>query len=116
MTCAYDQEQGELVACGGLDNICSIYKINQQALKARAHTHFAHICNPLCVCAQIYLHLHTHVLPFNTVPRHLFSTTELQSVLRASKELSQHDGYLSCCRFIGDKQMLTASGDARCLT
>uniref|UniRef100_A0A7S2C902 Uncharacterized protein n=1 Tax=Florenciella parvula TaxID=236787 RepID=A0A7S2C902_9STRA len=67
MTCAFDQEKGEWVACGGLDNICSIYKINQQ------------------------------------------------SVLRASKELSQHDGYLSCCRFIGNNQMLTASGDARCI-
>lgn len=67
MTCAFDQEQGDWVACGGLDNICSIYKINQQ------------------------------------------------SVLRASKELSQHDGYLSCCRFIGNNQMLTASGDARCI-
>lgn len=69
MTCAYDQDQGNWVACGGLDNICSIYHVNQNQ----------------------------------------------QQVMRASKELSQHDGYLSCCRFVGERNMLTASGDARCI-
>ena len=28
MTCAFEPTKGELVACGGLDNLCSIYKIN----------------------------------------------------------------------------------------
>lgn len=27
MTCAYEQSAGQLVACGGLDNICSVYKL-----------------------------------------------------------------------------------------
>ena len=29
MTCAFEQSQGNLVACGGLDNLCSIYQVNQ---------------------------------------------------------------------------------------
>jgi len=30
-------------------------------------------------------------------------------------ELAQHEGYLSCCRFIGDKQLLSSSGDGSCI-
>ena len=29
MTCAFEQSRGNLVACGGLDNLCSIYQLNQ---------------------------------------------------------------------------------------
>ena len=29
MTCAFEQSKNQLVACGGLDNLCSIYQINQ---------------------------------------------------------------------------------------
>lgn len=29
MTCAFEQSKGNLVACGGLDNLCSIYQLNQ---------------------------------------------------------------------------------------
>lgn len=29
MTCAFEQTKGNLVACGGLDNICSVYQLNQ---------------------------------------------------------------------------------------
>ena len=28
MTCAYEQQQNQLVACGGLDNLCTIYKLD----------------------------------------------------------------------------------------
>lgn len=65
MTCAFEQTKGNLVACGGLDNICSVYDISQ---------------------AQ-----HT------------------------TQELTAHDGYLSCCRFIDDKTLLTSSGDSSCI-
>eukprot|EP00630_Chrysocystis_fragilis_P005175 CAMPEP_0197387642 /NCGR_PEP_ID=MMETSP1165-20131217/643_1 /TAXON_ID=284809 /ORGANISM="Chrysocystis fragilis, Strain CCMP3189" /LENGTH=315 /DNA_ID=CAMNT_0042912973 /DNA_START=500 /DNA_END=1445 /DNA_ORIENTATION=- len=35
MTCAFEQSRNDLVACGGLDNLCSIYRINQaQATRA----------------------------------------------------------------------------------
>jgi guanine nucleotide-binding protein G(I)/G(S)/G(T) subunit beta-1 len=36
------------------------------------------------------------------------------SVRRANKELQGHDGYISCCRFVNDRTILTSSGDATC--
>lgn len=64
MTCAYEQTQGQSVACGGLDNICSIYAVSDQ------------------------------------------------ENARATKELAAHDGYVSCCRFMGPSNILTSSGDS----
>ncbi|KAH9256255.1 hypothetical protein BASA81_005476 [Batrachochytrium salamandrivorans] len=69
MTCAYEQTGDDLVACGGLDNLCSIYKVKLDG----------------------------------------------SAVNRAEKELQSHDGYLSCCRFVNQKQILTASGDSTCI-
>lgn len=66
MTCAY-APSGSFVACGGLDNICSIY-----SLKTR------------------------------------------EGNVRVSRELSGHAGYLSCCRFLSDNQIITTSGDMTC--
>lgn len=66
MTCAY-APSGSYVACGGLDNICSIY-----SLKTR------------------------------------------EGNVRVSRELSGHAGYLSCCRFLSDNQIITTSGDMTC--
>jgi guanine nucleotide-binding protein G(I)/G(S)/G(T) subunit beta-1 len=67
MTCAY-APSGNFVACGGLDNICSIY-----SLKSR------------------------------------------EGAIRVARELSGHTGYLSCCRFLSDRQILTSSGDMSCM-
>lgn len=64
MTCAFEQSKGNLVACGGLDNLCSIYQLNQP------------------------------------------------QVMRSYRELAAHDGYLSCCRFLNEQQIITASGDS----
>ncbi|XP_015685761.1 guanine nucleotide-binding protein subunit beta-4-like, partial [Protobothrops mucrosquamatus] len=66
MTCAY-APSGNYVACGGLDNICSIYN-----LKTR------------------------------------------EGNVRVSRELPGHTGYLSCCRFLDDNQIITSSGDTTC--
>merc|ERR1712121_330913 len=66
MNCAY-APSGSYVACGGLDNICSIY-----SLKTR------------------------------------------EGNVRVSRELPGHTGYLSCCRFLDDSQILTSSGDTTC--
>ncbi|KAI1726751.1 WD domain, g-beta repeat domain-containing protein [Ditylenchus destructor] len=66
MTCAY-APTGSFVACGGLDNICSIY-----SLKTR------------------------------------------EGNVRVSRELPGHTGYLSCCRFLDDNQIVTSSGDMTC--
>lgn len=66
MTCAY-APSGSFVACGGLDNICSIY-----SLKTR------------------------------------------EGNVRVSRELTGHSGYLSCCRFMDDNNIITSSGDMTC--
>jgi len=66
MTCAYSPS-GAYVACGGLDNVCSIY-----SLKTR------------------------------------------EGNVRVSRELQGHTGYLSCCRFLDDNQIVTSSGDMTC--
>jgi guanine nucleotide-binding protein G(I)/G(S)/G(T) subunit beta-1 len=67
MTCAFSPG-GNTVACGGLDNICSVYSITQK-----------------------------------------------DAPTRATRELSAHTGYLSCCRFVNDRQILTSSGDQSCM-
>jgi len=69
MTCAYSPS-GQYVACGGLDNICTVYKLPEgsSAVSQKAHC-----------------------------------------------ELAQHEGYLSCCRFITDTEIATSSGDSTCI-
>jgi len=71
MSCSIDQVRAQLVACGGLDNMCSIYRIGE---------------------------------PSNEQSQD--PKSELVS------ELMAHDGYISCCRFIGNKNIVTASGDS----
>jgi guanine nucleotide-binding protein G(I)/G(S)/G(T) subunit beta-1 len=71
MTCAYSPS-GSFVACGGLDNICSVYKLPVGAKEA---------------------------------------TTQQKT----HSELAQHEGYLSCCRFISDNEIITSSGDGSCI-
>ena len=68
MTCAY-APSGNFVACGGLDNICSIYNLRAKE----------------------------------------------GSGVKVARELSAHTGYLSCCRFLNDRQILTSSGDMSCM-
>jgi len=36
MTCAFEQSRGNLIACGGLDNVCSIYNLQQTSTNSRA--------------------------------------------------------------------------------
>jgi guanine nucleotide-binding protein G(I)/G(S)/G(T) subunit beta-1 len=67
MTTAYSPS-GNYVACGGLDNICSIYNLSSR-----------------------------------------------DGPTRVARELSGHSGYLSCCRFINDRRILTSSGDMTCV-
>ncbi|XP_063718461.1 guanine nucleotide-binding protein subunit beta-1-like [Symsagittifera roscoffensis] len=66
MTCAY-APSGNLVASGGLDNVCSIYTLRTR-----------------------------------------------EGNVKVSRELSGHTGYLSCCRFINDNEIITSSGDMTC--
>jgi len=69
MTCAYSPSGG-YVACGGLDNICSVYSLRQ---------------------------------------------TDPSQQIRVLRELNAHTGFLSCCRFLNDRQIVTSSGDQTCM-
>lgn len=69
MTCCFEQSAGNMVACGGLDNLCSIYQLGSPNAQN----------------------------------------------MRASHELTAHDGYLSCCRFLDERNILTSSGDSTCI-
>jgi len=73
MTCAYEPTKGLYVACGGLDNLCSVYKVDAEGASA--------------------------------------GNTRVDNYA----ELVKHDGYLSCCRFIDDRKIITSSGDATCI-
>jgi len=73
MTCAYSPS-GNLVACGGLDNICSVYKLPSNGQAPKEGQQQKTYC-----------------------------------------ELAQHEGYLSCCRFIQDDEIITSSGDSTCI-
>jgi len=67
MTCAFSPSGG-FVACGGLDNICSIYNLRS-----------------------------------NDIP------------IRVCRELNAHTGFLSSCRFLDERQIVTSSGDMSCI-
>jgi guanine nucleotide-binding protein G(I)/G(S)/G(T) subunit beta-1 len=67
MTCAF-APSGSFVACGGLDNICSVYNLRSRELP-----------------------------------------------IRVTRELNAHSGYLSCCRFLDDRRIVTSSGDMTCI-
>ncbi|PVV03857.1 hypothetical protein BB560_001639 [Smittium megazygosporum] len=67
MTCAYSPS-ANFAACGGLDNVCSIFNLNTK-----------------------------------------------EGVVKIARELTAHVGYISCCRFLSDRQIITSSGDTTCL-
>lgn len=75
MTCAY-APSGGYVACGGLDNICSIYPLRPAGQSGQGPA---------------------------------------SQGVKVARELSAHTGYLSCCRFINDRQIVTSSGDMTCM-
>lgn len=43
------------------------------------------------------------------------SIFSLKSPTKPIKELAGHTGYLSCCKFLNDHQILTSSGDTSCI-
>jgi len=84
MTCAINPAN-TLVACGGLDNLCTVFKL-------------------------------TSALPSGG-PQNGPKGKEMSadgSKLQFT-ELSQHEGYLSCCRFVNDNEIITSSGDSSCI-
>ncbi|GBG72603.1 hypothetical protein CBR_g12176 [Chara braunii] len=71
MTCAY-APAGNLVARGGLDNLCAIYSLSQ-------------------------------------------SRMDREGNLPPVRMLQGHKGYVACCKFVEDSQILSASGDKTCI-
>lgn len=41
----------------------------------------------------------------------IYSLKTREGNVRVSRELPGHTGYLSCCRFLDDNQIVTSSGD-----
>jgi guanine nucleotide-binding protein G(I)/G(S)/G(T) subunit beta-1 len=64
MAVGVEQKQSQLIACGGLDNLCTIYRRSS---------------------------------PDKPV------------------EMASHDGFISCCRFLSETEIVTSSGDGRCI-
>lgn len=64
MSVGIEQTRGNLIACGGLDNLCTVYNRS----------------NP-----------------------------------SKAVEMASHDGFLSCCRFFSEQEIVTSSGDSRCI-
>ena len=44
----------------------------------------------------------------------IYSIGSASEVVRPSKELTGHEGYLSCCRFTDEEHVITSSGDSTC--
>lgn len=70
MTCAFEQENNQRIATGGLRNICYIYQQREY--------------------------------------------DPSQTVTPALAELTGHEGYVSCCRFVDENTIVTSSGDGSC--
>ncbi|KAL9652807.1 hypothetical protein ABK040_010839 [Willaertia magna] len=75
--CCDFSPSGSYVACGGLDNICSIFSVAQATQPV----------NP----------------------------QQKQIDIKPTKELVAHTGYLSSCKFINDRHIITSSGDSNCI-
>lgn len=82
---------GNLVASGGLDNICTVYNVKAASPKTLRE-------------------LDAHTGEWDT--HKFFPQNFLQINIEIKLMINKlHTGYLSCCRFISDTEILTASGD-----
>ena len=89
MTCAYEQTSNALVACGGLDNTCTLYNTTGDSARIQV--------GPKAQRGRL-------LVVFMSV-----SPPPLQAELRG------HEGYVSSVKFVAGTHMLTASGDSTCL-
>ena len=94
ITCAFEQSVNRLVASGGMDNVCTIYRVDRGGGSSTVHV----------VRVRIY---HKESENICKIDKGRF----MQNV---SQELAGHLGYLSSSEFIGEHTMLTASGDGTC--
>lgn len=89
MTCAFERAQGRLIASGGLDNVCSVYAIDEPLPAVEDDPAAAFV-----------------------VPSVEADEASGLTSNRPLKELAAHDGYLSCCRFVDQSAIVTSSGDS----
>lgn len=110
MTCA-NSPSGTKVACGGLDNICSIYSLSARPGES------AKVPSETAIHASDwYRRKLPNMLPIGPAvsPDHSGrADAEPQmagGAWQVSRELAAHTGYLACCRFLSEHQIITASG------
>lgn len=94
MTCAY-APSGNFVACGGLDNICSIYSLKTREGNVRVSRELPGHTGKRGLVGHRYCWWERVVLP----------------TFRDLADQPLSPGYLSCCRFLDDNQIITSSGD-----
>lgn len=134
MTCAY-APSGNYVACGGLDNICSIYCLKTREGNVRVsrelpgHTGetrrrakrppLSGLLSPFVssfVCAIVTQQTMQNAALQSRGVQRAFQNVNVQITLvfvssPSATRRSVPSGYLSCCRFIDDNQIITSSGD-----
>lgn len=103
MTCAY-APSGNFVACGGLDNICTVFQLSVQDQN----------------CGKTYRELAHHTGLSSFLLFLQLSSHDLAQLIKRPASFfffsytPTTPGYISCCRFLNDKEILTSSGDMTC--
>ncbi|XP_061221495.1 guanine nucleotide-binding protein G(I)/G(S)/G(T) subunit beta-3 isoform X1 [Neopsephotus bourkii] len=101
MTCAY-APSGNFVACGGLDNMCSIYSLKTREGNVKVSRELSAHTGGCAPCLQPACPLLPNLTPVAlSYFLYLLVPTSLP-------------GYLSCCRFLDDNNIVTSSGDTTC--
>jgi len=106
MACSFSP-QTKYIACGGLDNICSIYKyedpsgdgVNDDQKEAAPKKRFSTL-------ARRSTKKNNGLL--NEASRAIITDAPY-------KTLHHHEGYLSALEFVSDEKIITASGDSTCI-
>lgn len=122
MTCAY-APSGNMVACGGLDNMCSIYNLKGKDGNVKVMRELAaHTGAPLFAFIKTAL-LATRLMMsrFDQTQRknirgsiyivYPIQQSHMLVLYGSDGVLSYFPGYLSCCRFLSDSEIITSSGD-----
>jgi len=128
MTCAY-APGGNLVACGGLDNICSIYDVRQCSQQNYIYQPqpgeqistglWGGSGSPPLVPTPMPVVMLPPSPPNNFVAATTHTngrqTSSNSGVGRVKRDFYGHTSYISCCRFLDESRILTTSGDGSCL-
>eukprot|EP01102_Stenamoeba_stenopodia_P006032 TRINITY_DN1674_c0_g1_i1.p1 TRINITY_DN1674_c0_g1~~TRINITY_DN1674_c0_g1_i1.p1 ORF type:complete len:398 (+),score=72.13 TRINITY_DN1674_c0_g1_i1:72-1265(+) len=130
MTCAY-APGGNLVACGGLDNICSIYDVRQcsqqnfvyqpQQGEQATNGSLTGSNSPPSSSSSSFANLPSTSPPSSSTSSTASTPSSSTSLNgkppngRIKRDLYGHTSYISCCRFLDEGRILTTSGDGSCI-